>query len=108
MLEARLLAEAENLDELSVVYVLRQYRQYQAENRPLSQLVDTWRRQQEYRYWEVRLNDGFHWQTTRALARQRLAAVDAFMQALDRDLRGADLAALVGATPTATATRGSG
>jgi len=101
LLEAQILAEAENLDELSVVYVLRQYRQYQAENRALAQLVDTWRRQQEYRYWEVRLNEGFRWETTRALARQRLAAVEAFMQALERDLRGADLQAV--ARPTSAA-----
>jgi hypothetical protein len=91
LLEACLLAEAEALDEVGVTYILRQFRQYQAEGRPLQQLADTWRRQQEYHYWEVRLNHSFRYETTRALARQRLAAVDAFMLALDRDLRGDDV-----------------
>jgi hypothetical protein len=91
LLEAILLAEAEALDEVGVIYVLRQFRQYQAEGRPLQQLADTWRRQQEYHYWDVRLNHSFRFETTRELARQRLAAVDAFMAALDRDLRGEDV-----------------
>jgi HD superfamily phosphodiesterase len=92
MLEARILAEAEALDEIGMLYVLRQFRQYQAEGRPLQQLVDSWLRQKEYRYWDVRLSDGFRYDTTRDLARQRLVAVDAFMTALASDLHGADVA----------------
>ena len=91
LLEARLLAEAEALDEVGVMYALRQFRQYQAEGRPLQQLADTWQRQKEYHYWEVRLSNSFHYETTRELARQRLEAVDAFMTALARDLRGDDV-----------------
>jgi len=100
LLEARLLAEGEALDEVGIMYVLRQFRQYQAEGRPLQQLVDTWRRQQEYDYWEVRLSGSFHFETTRAAARKRLAAVDAFMTALACDLHGVDVQQLV---PPATA-----
>ncbi len=91
LLEARVLAEAEALDEVGTLYVLRQFRQYQAEGRPLQQLVDSWQRQKEYRYWELRLQDGFRYDATRALARRRLEAVDAFMIALKRDLHGDDL-----------------
>lgn len=91
LLEARILAEAEALDEMGSMYLLRQFRQYQAEGRPLQQLVDTWQRQKEYRFWELRLQDGFYWDTTRALARQRLAAIETFMTALARDLHGQDV-----------------
>jgi HD superfamily phosphodiesterase len=106
LLEARLLAEAEALDEIGALYVLRQFRQYQAEGRPLQQLVSTWQRQQEYRYWDLRLHDGFRYDATRALARQRLEAVTAFLAALDRDLHGHDVRQLrgdadAGATPGA-------
>lgn len=91
LIEARILAEAEALDEVGTMYLLRQFRQYQAEGRPLKQLVETWQRQKEYHYWELRLNDGFRFEMTRALARQRLEAIDAFMTALERDLRGTDV-----------------
>jgi len=91
LLEARILAEAEALDEFGITYALRQFRQYQAEGRTLQQLVETWNRQQEYHYWEMRLGSGFHYEMTRALARDRLSAVEAFMHALASDLRGRDL-----------------
>lgn len=91
LLEAQLLSEAENLDDVGVTHILRQFRQYQADGRPLKQLFESWARQQEYRYWEARLNDGFRFDTTRQLARERLRAVEAFMAALARDLQGTDL-----------------
>ncbi len=91
LLEARLLAEAEALDEMGMIYVLRQFRQYQAEGRPLRQLVDSWQRQKEYRYWEVRLTNTFRYEATRELARRRLESVEAFMAALARDLAGEDV-----------------
>ncbi len=91
LLEAQLLGEAENLDDVGVMHVLRQFRQFQAEGRPLNQIVSSWERQQEYRYWDIRLQDGFRFETTRQRARERLRAVDIFVQALARDLDGADM-----------------
>lgn len=91
LLEAQILAEAEALDEMGTTYILRQFRQYQAEGRPLQQLVDSWMRQKEYSYWEVRLNDGFRWDQVRQLARARLEAIDAFVAALQRDLHATDV-----------------
>jgi len=85
------LAEAENLDEIGLIYVLRQFRQSQAEGRPLEQLLLTWSRQLEYRFWDARVNDCLRWETTRALARERLKAVEAFMCALARDREGSDV-----------------
>ncbi|MBK9119604.1 MAG: hypothetical protein IPM18_08380 [Phycisphaerales bacterium] len=94
LLEAQILAEAEALDEIGMLYVLRQFRQYQSEGRPIQQLVDSWSRQKEYHYWDVRLQDGFRWKATRGLAESRLADVETFMAALARDLSGGDLTTL--------------
>ncbi len=95
LLEAQILAEAEALDELGTMYVLRQFRMYQGEGRPLQQIVDTWQRQKEYRYWDVRLSTGFRYAGTRELARHRLAAVDTFMSHLGSELHGDDIAELL-------------
>jgi len=89
--EARALSEAENLDEIGVVYVLRQFRQFQAEGRPLEQLVVNWGRHLEYRYWDARINDCLRWEATRHAARERLKAVEQFMSMLARDRDAADL-----------------
>ncbi|MBU0639244.1 MAG: HD domain-containing protein [Planctomycetes bacterium] len=91
LIEAQILAEAENLDEVGTMYLLRQFRQYQAEGRPIEQLMAIWVRQKEYQYWDARINDCFRFETTRQLARERLAAVDQFMSALARDHEATDL-----------------
>ena len=89
--EARALSEAENLDEIGIMYVLRQFRQYQAEGCPIDQLVVTWNRHIEYHYWDARINDCLRWETTRHIARSRLKAVEQVMHALARDREAADL-----------------
>lgn len=91
--EARILADADALDEVGAVYVLRLFRQYQAEGRALEQLVETWTRQQEFQFWDLRLDRGFHYEATRGLARARLAAVGTFMNALAGALHAADVRA---------------
>ena len=89
--EARVLSEAENLDEIGIMYILRQFRHYQVEGQPLDQLVVTWTRHREYHYWEARINDCLRWERTRHIARARLEAVEQFMNALARDRDAADL-----------------
>lgn len=88
---ARVLSEATNLDDIGVLHVLRQFRQYQAEGRPLSQMVVSWTRQIEYDFWKARINECLQFETTRQLARQRLEAVERFVSALAVVLDASDL-----------------
>lgn len=90
MPEAQVVMEAANLDEVGVLYVLRQFRQNQAEGRPLEHLLAHWARQQEYKYWEARINDCLRFEISRRLARERLLAVESFISALAREMSGAD------------------
>jgi len=89
--EARILSEAENLDEIGILYILRQNRQFQADGAPMDQLVVNWGRHLEYHYWDARINDCLRWETTRHIARERLRAVGQFMEALARDRGALDL-----------------
>lgn len=93
--EAIVLAEAENLDDIGVMYVLRQIRHAQGDGRPLQQFVQTWNRQLEYRYWDARINDCLRFPTPREIARQRIQAVEAFLSALARDRESADFRQLL-------------
>lgn len=95
LVAARVVAEAEALDEVGVLFLLRQFRQYQAEGRPLEQLLTAWLRQLEYRYWDARINDGLAIEVTRAIARERLKSVEQFMQSLARDRELGDLRAVL-------------
>ncbi|MFO0839056.1 MAG: HD domain-containing protein [Phycisphaerae bacterium] len=84
LIESRVVAEAENLDEIGLLHTLRQFRQHQAEGRPLEQLVQGWQRQQQYQFWEARINDTLRFTASKQLARQRLATVEQFMSGLER------------------------
>lgn len=91
MPEAIVLAEAENLEGIGVIHVLRQFRQNNAEGRPLDQLLVSWQRQLEYSYWEARINDSLRFELTREVARQRLQAIERFMTSLADEREGDDV-----------------
>lgn len=93
--EAIAISEAENLDEIGVLGVLRLFRQHQFEGRPIEQLLSSWTRQLEYHYWDARINDYLRFETTRRLAHERLASVETMMAALARDREAADLTQVV-------------
>ena len=84
--EARLLGDAIALDEMGAIYIVQQMRNYAAEGRDLAQFVETWKRQQEYRYWELRLQNGFRCDVSRDLARRRLHAVQQFAESLGSEI----------------------
>jgi len=93
--EAQALAEAENLEEVGVSYLLRQLRQSYTNGRAIRQLIQGWTRQLEYKFWDARINDCLRFETTRRLAHARLADVGSFMKALARDCDGEDLRAML-------------
>lgn len=80
--EARVLGDAIGLDEVGAAYIAQQVRNYAAEGRSLSHFVQIWKRQQEYGFWELRLQNGFHFDAARQLARRRLQIVQRFVDAL--------------------------
>lgn len=88
--EAQVLADAENIDEIGIIFVLRQFRQHQAEGRPLQQLVQNWMRQRQYRYWEARI-ERLRFKISRQLAQQRLTEIEHWMKLLEVEAEAADL-----------------
>ena len=95
LVEAEILGEAENLDDVGVIQLLKQVRQHQVDGRAIEQLLSAWKRQQEYQFWEARIKDSFRFESIRQLARVRLAAVDRFMSAISSEHEGGDLLKLI-------------
>lgn len=89
MPEAQALADAENLDDIGLMHILRQFRQCQFEGRPLATLLAHWQRLAEYRYWEARIQDSLRFETSRRVARERLRDAELVMAALAREAAGA-------------------
>lgn len=101
--EAQVLADAENLDEIGMIYVLRQFRQNLPDGRGLKHLLQNWTRQRQYHYWEARI-ERLRFRVSRQLAHQRLAEIERWMTMLQAEIQSADLAAILtasGLTPPA-------
>ena len=86
--EAKLLADALNLDDFGVVGL----RQPRHPARPTGRGRQPGRRgrgkREEYGYWEARLKDGFHFEPVRRLARQRLEQMRQVAKLLKDELDG--------------------
>ena len=91
--EARILSDADNLDDMGALGVWRDLRRSALEGRGVEAAVRTWERRQQYGSWEARIRDAFRLETSRRLARSRLAAAQAFMQQLSRERQADDMPA---------------
>ncbi len=103
--EARVLADAENLDEIGPHSIWLMVRKIHAEGRMLADIVSLWERQREYNYWPARIRDSFHFDSTRRLAQTRLDKLSRFMDDLREVVRLEDLSALHVAGAGSTAPR---
>jgi hypothetical protein len=71
--DARLLADALNLEDFGIVGLLGQMIQLARQGDGVVQLGEGLDKREQYGYWEARLKDGFHFEPIRQIARRRLA-----------------------------------
>ena len=70
--EARLLADAVNLDDFGVLGVALQVIQLTRQGEGVNQLAEGCEARELYGYWDARLKDGFHFEPVRQIALRRL------------------------------------
>jgi hypothetical protein len=70
--EARLLADAVNLEDFGVSGLILQAITLATQGDGLEQVADGHEKREQYGYWEARLKDGFHFEPIRQIARRRL------------------------------------
>jgi len=70
--EAKLLADALNLDDFGLTGLIVQTVQLGLQGEGVADLVTAAQKKEQYGYWEARLKDGFHFEPIRAIARRRL------------------------------------
>ena len=97
LIEAQVVAEAENLQEFGVVSLWPVIRRGAVEGKAVQSMLDTWRRKKEYQFWTARLNDAFRFEPVRQLARQRLEKFERLLAELEEQHSAADVAALAAA-----------
>jgi hypothetical protein len=88
MPEARLLADALNLDDFGLTgFVLRAI-QLGLQGAGMSQIMESTEKREQYGYWEARLKDGFHFDPIKQIARRRLDRARQAHKLLKEELDG--------------------
>jgi hypothetical protein len=85
--DARLLADALNLEDFGIVGLLVQMIQLTRQGDGVVQLVEGADKREQYGYWEARLKDGFHFEPIRQIARRRLVHARQVAKMLQEELK---------------------
>ena len=85
--EAKLLADAVNLDDFGVIGIVQQSVQHARQGEGVAQLADGCEKREQYGYWDARLKDGFYFEAVRAIALRRLEHARHVCQLLRDELR---------------------
>jgi HD superfamily phosphodiesterase len=91
--EAKVLSDADSLDDMGALGVWRDLRRHVLEGRAVADASHAWEQREQYGYWATRVRDVFNLATARRLAESRLGAARAFMQQLASERDAADLPA---------------
>jgi len=91
--EAKILSDADSLDDIGALGVWRDLRKYVLDGRAIEEAIRAWERREQYGYWETRARDIFNLATARRLAESRLSAARTFMKQLARERDASDLPA---------------
>lgn len=92
VVEARILCDAENLDQIGPQSLDLLVRKILSDGRAMTDLVAAWDRQEEYHYWQARIKECFHFAGVRELARLRWESMRRLMAELKRGVLLEDLA----------------
>jgi hypothetical protein len=84
--EARLLADAVNLDDFGITGFLAQAAQLGLCGQGVADIALAWDKTEQYGYWEARLKDGFHFEPVSVIARRRLDQARQFVARLNAEL----------------------
>lgn len=91
LIEAMVLSDARNLDDMGAVGIFNELRRYVVHGRGVSGAIVSWKRKIEYDYWKARLRESFRFDPVRELASRRLKFAKKFMEELDTENKAGDL-----------------
>ncbi len=84
--DAKLLADAVNLDDFGVTGLMFQMIQLGLQGEGVAELSLAADKREQYGYWQARLKDGFHFETIRKIAEQRLESARQVAKILSDEL----------------------
>ena len=91
ILEAMILSDARNLDDMGAVGIFGEFKRYIIGGKGVSNVLHTWKRKIEYKYWQTRLKESFRFESVRKIAEQRLSTAEYFLNQLKVENTASDL-----------------
>jgi hypothetical protein len=91
MAEAMILSDARNLDDMGTAGIFNEFGRYFIGGKGVRDVLQSWKKKKDYRYWQARLKEGFRFEQVRRLAEQRLSAAEFFMKQLEAETEAQDL-----------------
>jgi len=95
MTEAMILSDARNLDDMGSIGIFNEFRRYVIHGKGASDVLQSWKRKVDYKYWQARLKESFRFDSVRTLAEQRYSATEYFMNQLEVENSARDLEELI-------------
>jgi hypothetical protein len=95
LMEAMILSDARNLDDMGAVGLYNEWRRCIIHGKGVSDVLESWKRKVDYRYWQARLKESFCFESVQKLAEQRFAAAEYFMNQLAVENAAGDLEELL-------------
>lgn len=95
MPEAMILTDARSLDDMGSIGIFNEFRRYVVHGKGVSDVLESWKRKVDYRYWDARLKESFRFDSVRKLAEQRFEAVNLFMNQLSTEHAARDIEELI-------------
>ena len=93
VIEARILADADTLDDIGSLSLWNAMRRHAFDGKAIEATLQTWQRQRDFGYWEARIN-AVRFEAVKQIAFERLKQIDQFMRMLARHHAGDDVAEL--------------
>jgi len=94
VVEAMILSDSRNLDNMGAVGIFNEFRRHVAQGHGVSDALKMWQRKIDYQYWQARLSEGFRFKQVRKVAEQRLATARLFMEKLRIESQAGDVEGL--------------
>ncbi|MHC4363840.1 MAG: hypothetical protein ACYSTJ_00045 [Planctomycetota bacterium] len=91
MAEAMILSDARNLDDMGTAGIFNEFGRYFIGGKGVRDVLQSWKKKKDYRYWQARLKEGFRFEQVRRLAEQRLSTAEFLMKQLEAETEAQDL-----------------
>ncbi|MCF7957724.1 MAG: hypothetical protein K9M57_04670 [Phycisphaerae bacterium] len=102
LIEAMILSDARNLDDMGAIGIFNEFRRYHVHGRGVTEAIKSWNRKVEYEYWNARLRESFRFDSVRELARSRMETAMEFMTKMNIENLAIDLEEILMNQPPAS------